>query len=194
MVMNNTPLWHRTKMRFPDDNRSESPRSRIRNFNECSLMTSFANPYARCSNRGDAQRNAPLGELCFWRNVDAFFASVPRLMPATKRVCGSLASPILVSFHGRANYCRKPVFGVPSAAAFEGTETRRFSSVVPNLKVMAADFACFSNHASIIPRCRKETIGNGTSGVAVTQAELFDSSSSPRPRKARSRRTDAPQF
>ena len=159
-VMNDTSPGHRSEMRFPNKYRTSLPRSRFSRLDVGSHRALFVRSNPNRANGNLAIRFAALLELGTGRKVNPPFASIPCLTAGLEGVGGRQPRPSLIAFHGRADNGRQSVLSVPDPATLERTKPGSLSPVGFHLENAAADFACFCNHAWIVPRCRVNVNGN----------------------------------
>ena len=169
VVMNHATFRDRSEVLLPNNNCSQFPCSRVRNFNECPWFPVFVVANRHCTDGNDPVRDASLFEFRFRGQMNAFEVFIPRAMPSGKGIGGTLTEAILIAEHSLADNLWKAVLGVPNSAAFLRTKSSRFCPVWLNSVVASAYFASFSNHAAIIRELNQNFNGRGTSERALSE-------------------------
>ena len=169
VVMNHATFRDRSEVLLPNNNCSQFPCSRVRNFNECPWFPVFVVANSHSADGNDPVRYASFFEFRFRGEMNSFEVFVPRVMPSGKGIGWTLSEAMLIAEHSLADNRWKAVLGVPNATAFLRTKSSRFSPVWFNAVVASAYFASFSNHVAIVRELNRNFNGCGTSERALSE-------------------------
>lgn len=125
-MVDNQSWLQRSVLRFPIYNSAEFPNPRITHLYECSLCAALCSTNANGSDRHDSIRLTALLEFACRRQMNSFFAKIPRDAIFRKFIGGGFSGTIFIPNHSLAYDRWEPSLCVPYTTALSGAESCSF--------------------------------------------------------------------